>query len=222
MNLIYRKKKYEDQLNTLKEKYEKQLNDITKHYEYKLKKKDKKIEKRNLQIKELQETRNLQIKEVQETLQQAVINAVSKPTKTTNNNTISMPILYLGKDRIKEKAEFFGVEHFNEGQKGVARWALKHLLSEDEQILVKCTDPSRGSFTYINEYGNKERDVNASKITKKIYEPITEKTINLYSELNDADTPVEQQQFRMERVDEIKKMKMDNSVFKSELVAMTV
>jgi hypothetical protein len=82
--------------------------------------------------------------------------------------------------------ENFSDDHFNAGQKGLARWAHKHLLTDKKgTLLYKCTNSSLDVFKYKNKQGDICKDIQAKKLSKLLGEkvrPLTKKKITSMTE----------------------------------------
>lgn len=170
--------------------------------------------------KDLQE----QVKHLQEQL-------ISKPT-TTNNTTINnrfvnISVINLNDDKIKNTIENnYDIDVVSEGQKGVANFAKKYLLTDENGILnYVCTDRSRKIFKYKNSSGIIEKDVNAEKLTNKIIQNgLINKTSDIVEQYwtNEDDTidSDKVESITLKRM-EINNIKFNNSVFKNELANIT-
>jgi hypothetical protein len=84
--------------------------------------------------------------------------------------------LDLSVDKIRAAVESgFTINHVNNGQKGVADFAIKHMLTDEDDNLYICTDTSRYVYKYKGTNGEIVKDSGAAKLTKAIYNPIKDK-----------------------------------------------
>ena len=115
-----------------------------------------------------------------------------RPTNTTNTLVFAGP-LDLSEKRVRDCVDSnLSLNHICNGQKGVAKFAIEHLLrSEDGKKLYICTDTSRNSYTYKGTNGEIIKDKEAGKLTKTIYEPIKEKTKNIVRPLMGDDIAID-------------------------------
>ena len=62
-------------------------------------------------------------------------------------------------------------DYISEGQKGVAQFACKNLLKDENgNMNYICSDLSRHVFKFYNSEGNIEKDVKANKLTDMLIE----------------------------------------------------
>ena len=112
------------------------------------------------------------------------------------------------------------MNHFCSGQKGVARFAVDHLLTnEQKQLGYVCTDPARGTFKHIGKDGELTRDVKASRLTTKLAQPIKVKAGRLAGEMVSMDEELSSIAYK--HYQDISEMENDNSGFRTELAAVT-
>lgn len=108
------------------------------------------------------------------------------------------------------------------GQKALARLISdKYLRTEDGSVLYKCTDHSRQTFEFVNENGNIEKDVKASKLKSIL---IKGHVSNRASEIGpllwtreDGSHDPDRQGYYILKVSEIVNIANDDSKFRSEL-----
>jgi hypothetical protein len=131
------------------------------------------------------------------------INNSNSNNKMIDNRILNMvPMSSLTPEKIlKCLEENFTENHLMKGQKGVAEICVEKMLKDkDQKYLLKCTDPSRKIFIYIDEDGKIQKDVNADKLTKMLYEPVKHVTKNIYNELQT--NYFDKQNFKSEEDDE--------------------
>ena len=102
--------------------------------------------------------------------------------KTQNNTSNIQNILtdyktyeeYTSKDRILSLAKDNNIEeYFWKGQRGVAEFVYDRIAkTENGQMIICCTDPSRNKFKYKNESNGISEDIDAHLFHKKISDPI--------------------------------------------------
>ena len=132
--------------------------------------------------------------------------AVSKPvfattnnTNTTNNikgnnnnlqNILANPDLYkkqVDPDRIKNIDHEIIEEHFWLGQKGLARLCVDHIIKTSEQdgnkYLLRCTDPSRKRFKYIDTTNKIAEDMEARNFISLVSIPIKTVCRDVYDKI---------------------------------------
>ena len=121
-------------------------------------------------------------------------------------------------------ASSYNMNHFCSGQKGVARFAVDHLLVDDnKQLGYVCTDPARGTFKHVGDEGEMVRDVKATRLTTKLARPIKVKAGKLAGELADTDKGNEELMGTAVRhFQDISGMQDDNGGFRNELAGLTV
>ena len=187
----------------------------------------------NLKQKIIDIEKNLQnqIKDLQEQNKLLQDKLISKPT-TTNNTTINnrfvnISVINLNDDKIADMIENnYDIDVVSEGQKGVANFAKKYLLTDENGNLnYICTDRSRKIFKFKNSSGIIEKDTNAEKLTNKIIENgLINKTSNISEQYwkNEDDTidGDKLESIALKKL-EINNMKFNNSVFKNELANIT-
>ena len=85
---------------------------------------------------------------------------------------------------IQEKVdENFKLEHVEDGIKGVARFASKYIIPEEDGVKsYQCTDRSREVFLYKDSDGVVQKDIEARKLKKVIKDPIIKKSTKLVAE----------------------------------------
>jgi hypothetical protein len=95
---------------------------------------------------------------------QEVIESLAKQPKTNTKTiqTLNMltPIDLQQETFSKKIQELFNLNHFLNGQKGLAQFAVENLLTDENgNLQYVCSDPSRHTFRYKDLNGNLERDI---------------------------------------------------------------
>lgn len=174
------------------------------------------IHKKDLEIAELKsanEIYNNIYKESQDCLKEIAKQPKTTTKNTTNNNNnnnlLYMPILSLTKSTIEDKVKNnFTVNHLNDGQSGVANFAVDNLLKDkDENLMYVCTDPSRQMFAFMSENGKIEKDFKANKLANLIADDIIKKATSLSDDTINTNI----------KLSEIRQLKTDNSKFSNRL-----
>ena len=80
-----------------------------------------------------------------------------------------------------------------------------------------CTDSSRNVFNFKNKDGQLEKDYKAKKLTETICPAVITKSENIFKKFNTKETSVEY----IQKLIDIKKMKVDNDKFVNELSILT-
>ncbi len=84
---------------------------------------------------------------------------------TTNNNTLNIGVMNWNQDYIKEQTQFYTLDHYLQGAKGMADFIVNHVITDkDGSRLYGCTDKNRKHFFYINEQGEKVDDIKGDKL----------------------------------------------------------
>ncbi len=153
--------------------------------------KEKIIESLQLRIIELeQQKRNIRLETQVEMLRRNdeqnrdVISEIAKQPKTINNNTTNnlvLPVIDQSQEAIDDAVHHhYSRSHFFGGQRGVADFAKKHILTNgQEQLGYVCTDPARATFKHMSLDGKVIKDVKAVNLTKKLAQPIKIKAAGL-------------------------------------------
>jgi hypothetical protein len=142
----------------------------------------------------------------------------------TRNTNLVLPTVDTSQETINRAVEVsYNMDHFCSGQKGVARFAVDHLLTnEQKQLGYVCTDPARGTFKHIGEDGEVVRDVKASRLTTKLFRPIKVKASRLAGELTSMDEGNEElASVAYKHYQDVSEMENDNTGFRTELAAVT-
>lgn len=142
----------------------------------------------------------------------------------TRNTNLVLPVVDTSQETINRAVEVgYNMDHFCSGQKGVARFAVDHLLTnEQRQLGYVCTDPARGTFKHIGEDGEVVRDVKASRLTTKLAQPIKVKASRLAGVLTSMDEGNEElASVAYKHYQDVSEMENDNTGFRTELAAVT-
>jgi hypothetical protein len=104
----------------------------------------------------------------------------SQPKTTTNKTTNKVSILApldLSSERLKDLVEAnFTNAHLLEGQKGVARFTVEHVIKdEDGKLRYICTDPARHTFRF-KEGDTEIKDVRGKRLSTALAPPVMDKT----------------------------------------------
>jgi len=169
-------------LGICKEKGESEKDKYIKDLEMKLEHAKEKIEIFKDHAKEKIEI----FKELHNDSSKCIQEIAKKPTiKQSQHNQVVLAPFDLTEEKIKDiMNSHFDKNTFFLGQKGVAQLTASKLL-RDENGLLKYhpTDCNRGHFEYIDNNGNKQKDIKAMKLTKMIYPSVVKKTGEIGGEL---------------------------------------
>lgn len=143
---------------------------------------------------------------------------VTNNTITNNNKILAMNSLDLSHERlctiIQDELTY---NHSVGGQKGIAEFVDKKVLIDDEgKSTYACTDKARRVFKHKDASGNLCIDTEARKLTEAIIEAgIVEQAQKLGLDwcMNDE----AKHQFVIDKINEVRQMRRDNSVFSKEL-----
>jgi len=212
-------------------------------FKIELKQRDKEI----ISYKEYINKLELQNKDLLHEIKDLAKFALDKPTydqrntttnKTIDNRVLNMVPMDITEDRLlKVLQEKFTENHLMKGQKGLAEFCLENniLINQEGKFLMKCTDPSRKIFVYLDEEGKLQKDVNADRLTKMLNEPVKEVTKRLYDDIRDQyfdnqnfneeieeeakeDPDEERLNYATAKVIEITSLKKNNSEFVKNLI----
>ena len=190
--------------------------------------KDKIIKSQKLEFQELKVELELKIQrlEIENELlrkDREIINNIAQQPRTSNttNNNLIIPNIDTSQEKINMAVEnSYDMNHFCSGQKGIARFAVDHILKDDKkQLGYICTDPARSVFKHVGEDGEIVRDMKATRLTTKLAVPIKEKAGKLATEMIDKDR--ELISTATETLMNIRLIENDNSVFRTELASAT-
>jgi hypothetical protein len=141
--------------------------------------------------------------------------------KMIDNRTLNMIPLDLNQENLKKTLEEkFTENHLINGQKGVAQFFMDNILvSDDNKYMIKCTDPSRKMFIYLDSEGKVHKDINAFKLTHIISDPVIDISHKLVNELPDKyPNDTDRVDFAMNKFVEIVNIKTDNNEFIKNLI----
>jgi hypothetical protein len=144
--------------------------------------------------------------------------SVSRPTTTNNttNNTLNLSVFNKTQDDIKRIVnENYNKEYLLEGQKGVARFTLKHVINSEEgkSPMYVVTDKSRGNGKYRSSESEVVTDNKMTGLTRKVYPSIKERAIDIANEEDAIRHPELMDGYR-----EVYEMGDDNTIFRGEMV----
>ena len=200
---------------------------------------EKDEEIKQLQIEKNEEIKKLQIRIVEleaenkiylqghEVVQKL---AIQPKTTNTNNNDNRIKInnnFFDNPERIKQMIdEKLTKDYISDGQKGVAQFACKNLLKDENgNMNYICSDLSRHVFKFYNSEGNIEKDVKANKLTDMLIEAgIANKALSMAPLLwTDEDGNINSNKFLIfsPYTTEIASMQVYNSIFRNELASLT-
>jgi hypothetical protein len=170
-----------------------------------------------------------QITELQDKLERLASKAISKPTIQTNNTInhkcSSLAILNLDNNDIKQKVEkSFTIDHYRNGQKGVAEFTLNNVLKNDKgELAYKCLDYARRTCGFKDENGECHKDARANILTTHIAPHVIKKAIKIFkkniSKLNDD---VDLLKIESDILAEIKSLGYDNNSFVEAICRLTL
>ena len=231
--IICREKQYKDrdnkEVNQLKEQII-NLEIIQKYTQTMLNEKNEYICKLETNIGKLEAKLETTIEKLEAKLEKFEDSILSKTEKKaiqpiTNNTTNIVINNTLNLNDIKQMTSFLednlDKDVLVNGQKGVAVLLSSTILKGR----YKCVDTSRQNFEFTNELGEIERDVKAKKLTNALIKSdICSKSADKGMELwkkADGTTDSLGYQAHFDRVLEMINFNRDNSVFRSELSALT-
>jgi len=223
-------KYYMDKL-TEKDDYILKLESSNQKYEEKLEK--QKIE---YETKLAQQKTEYEIK--LEKFENAIIASVTqsktpaKSAPTTNNTTNLITVtnnnfLNLSQEHIKKVlAEKLDFNVVYAGQAGLAKFVVDYMLTdEDGNVIYHCVDPSRQTFEFIDEKGEKVRDVKAEKLIQSL---LKGDVIRLGLEQAAKGWNTDDNSLNLERttvfgpkVSEYAELNRNNTVFRSKVSSLT-
>jgi hypothetical protein len=186
-----------------------------------------KIETLQQELKESNKERDL-YKKLYEKKDNDIVDIAKRPTTTTmtnntrNNNLVMMSPLDLSPERIKDIVNnSFAIEHFNDGQKGVANFAVDFMLKdEDGNVVYQCGDCTRQTFRYKDVCDQIVKDVKAQKLTKLLAPEIKVKTTEIAKDMYSDD--IDEQERVYTQYNSIQKLDKDNTEFVTHLSSLTV
>jgi hypothetical protein len=146
-----------------------------------------------------------------------------KTSTTTHNTTNKVSIvapLDLSQERLKDLVEAnFTNAHLLEGQKGVARFTVEHVIKdEDGKLRYICTDPARHTFRF-KEGDTEIKDVRGKRLSTALAPPVMDKTGRLGMQAI-RENP-ELFCIYSDSQQSIRNMRDDDAEFRGELASMT-
>ena len=225
-NLIKHLKKCKIKIDKEIENFKKEKNleikKLKEQHEIETEKFKKEINQLNFEIVSLKAENNIFSKGHQE-----MIKLAKQPKTTKNNITIGGNNFFNDTEKVKDiinsKLDRFDIAA---GQKGIAQFAAKNILKNDDGLLnYVCTDSSRCMFNLLHENGESEKDVKAKKLTNLLFESgLKTKTYDIGKSLwtkEDGSHDGEKFMMYQEPIYEINTMSSDNSTFRNELACLT-
>lgn len=160
----------------------------------------------------------------------SIPNTITNTNNTNNNtnNTIINQKNYLNlndNNRMKEVLNQLKPEDIAGGQIGFAKFIFTTFLSTpDGEIIYKCVDTSRQNFSFINEHGDKDKDVKCNKLTNAIVKNnisclALQKGEKLWAESGKINN--DRRNYFQEKVLEVVSIDQDNAKFVSEITKLT-
>lgn len=234
---------YELKMKEKDKQNEKDKESIINAYKTIVTDKDRLLKEKDEQINKLLEEKNELIYKLQNQVKDLADKAIDKPTydqrnttntstKTIDNRVLNMvPMDITPEGLLKILQEKFTENHLMKGQRGVAEFCLENniLINSEGKFMMKCTDPSRKMFIYIDEDGKLQKDVNANRLTNMLNEPVKEVTKKIYDNIQDRyfdnqtydeveeeekeNTDQDRLNFATTKVIEITNLKRNNSEF---------
>jgi hypothetical protein len=150
--------------------------------------------------------------------------------KMIDNRVLNMIPMNLTQNQIEETiGSKYTESHFMKGQKGVAEFCLKNILtSPDKKLMLKCTDPARKVFIYVDDEGKIQKDINADKFIGLIEEPVKKASKQIYLNIQDRyENPDEEEgyvvdddrlNYATQKLVEISNLKSDNGEFMRRII----
>ena len=142
--------------------------------------------------------------------------------KTVTNNKVSiLTPLDLSQERLKDLVEAnFTNSHMLEGQKGIARFTVEHVIKdEDGKLRYICTDPARHTFRF-KEGDTEIKDIRGKRLSTALAPPVIDKSSRLGMEAIRANPEL----FAVysDTLTKIKDVGSDDAEFRGELASMIV
>jgi gas vesicle protein len=166
--------------NELHEKYKKEISDINQNHN----KDFKNLKERFDSEKQLLEKH---IERLQTSFENMTKEAINRPSTTTNTNTNSTTINNI-RNVLSTKHTIDDLEYddlvnvFKKtltedillgGQIAIAKICNDNIIkSDDEKMMLCCTDASRDKFKYMDKSGNLKEDIRVRNFTSKIIKPL--------------------------------------------------
>lgn len=174
--LITTEHQHKDELKLLRQEYEEKIAHM--------------VALNNVEIAKLQTENHLlrvELTKAQGTAQALAVHAINRPTTntTTNNNQMLKITNYLADHdaymaqtnphRVKNMLDQHLESYFFDGQQGLARFVVDHIIRMDDgKLILCCTDTTRKRFRFVNTEGKLAEDMKAKLLTTKLSLPIRE------------------------------------------------
>ena len=150
-------------------------------------------------------------------------------SNNTNNKILNIitPLNFTNKEDIKNKInDSYKLDYIFSGQKGVAKFAVDHILKDEEgNLKYVCTDPSRQIFKYKDETGEVRKDVEAKKLTNFLVEGgIKDKASKIMNDWWTEETGItntDKFELLVDKAESLRVIDSDNNDFKKELSTLT-
>ena len=141
---------------------EKKIEEIIKENEKKI---EEIIKEKDIEIRGLK--KELEIKDAIYKDEHKIIETIALQPRKTNNTNIIGNLNLNDTDKIKGIIERkFTTDDILDGQKGLANFAVKNILKdENENLLYVCADSARKMFKFKDTNGSIVKDVNTQKLT---------------------------------------------------------
>lgn len=195
-------------------------------------------EKHTQQIKDNEEKYIQHIKELEEKIERlnqkfqdiATMPRTVNTNNTNNQNRTNNTVNYLNlndNDRVKEVLQNIKPEDIAGGQAGVAKFIFTAFLTTQEgEVIYKCVDTARQNFSFINEHGDRDKDVKCNKLTSAMVKNnITglawKQGENLWIDEYSGKVDTERRDYFEDKVLEVASIDRDNSKFVSEITKLT-
>jgi hypothetical protein len=155
----------------------KELQNEILNYRDKLQEKNDYIAKLETKIEKMESKLEAKLEKLESTVTTIALESKTpaKAAPTTNNTTNLITVtnnnfLNLSQEHIKKVlAEKLDFNVVYAGQAGLAKFVVDYMLTdEDGNVIYHCVDPSRQTFEFIDEKGEKVRDVKAEKLIQSL------------------------------------------------------
>jgi DNA repair exonuclease SbcCD ATPase subunit len=201
-----------NEINELKENHTNEINKLKQNH------KDE-INQLEQQISNLETANEIYKKISDKPTSNTVINANNNNKYLITNNFTLIDDIDKIKDIIDSKLTDV---HVIDGQKGIAKFALESIISDEDGYLnYICSDSSRNIFKYKNSEGVIQKDAKAIKLTNALVKAgIKSKSVNIAEDLwTKEDGKRNDMKYEMcnPGLQEIIKIKSNNTVFRNTL-----
>uniref|UniRef100_A0A6C0JT34 C2H2-type domain-containing protein n=1 Tax=viral metagenome TaxID=1070528 RepID=A0A6C0JT34_9ZZZZ len=163
----------------------------------------------------------------------ACVEEIAKQPKITNtqnnisNKWINVGPLALFEDKNEQQRvgamlkESFSDDHYNAGQKGLARWTHENLLKDKTgTLLYKCTNTALDVYKYMDSWKNIRKDVRANQLTEILGDQIKPVTKERMTQMVD-NFGTDGWDVCYANAQELNDVKENNGVFRQELRSLT-